>query len=260
MLTLLTDFGLQDAYVGVLKGMIAQIDSTIQVIDLTHQIPPQNITQARFVLMTAVPYFPAGTVHVAIVDPGVGSARRAIAVAIGDDWAKPAAFLVGPDNGIVSGVTSQYPILGAISLTTPCFWRTTTPSFTFHGRDIFAPVGAHLAGGVPFGELGTAIDPATLVALDLPMPMRVGNQIQGCIQAIDQFGNLITNISAADVGENWTIQLGTRLIASCKTYRDRPVGELVALIGSHGWVEIAINSGNAAHAFDIIVGDEVWLH
>jgi hypothetical protein len=259
-LTLLTDFGLQDSYVGVLKGVIAQIDSTIQVIDLTHQISPQNSVQARFALMTAFSYFPTGTVHVAVVDPGVGSTRRAIAVALGDDWANPLGFVVSPDNGIVSGITRQHPILGAIALTNPRFWRTETPSFTFHGRDIFAPVGAHLAMGVPFAELGDAIDPNTIVALDLPQPVRVGNQIEGRIQAIDHFGNLITTIANGDVGNNWSVQIGTHHIPNCQTYSDRPVGAFVALMGSHGWIEIALHNGNAAQAFDIIVGEKVWLH
>ena len=157
VITLLSDFGDRDVYVGVIKGVIAQINPKVAIVDLTHQIPPQNIAAARFCLMNAYAYFPVGTVHVAVVDPGVGSRRRAIAV----EFAQ--GFLVGPDNGIFSGVLSQSPAIAAVELTNLNYWRTPKPSKTFHGRDIFAPVGANLASGVPLKQLGQEIDPATLV-------------------------------------------------------------------------------------------------
>ena len=168
VLTLLTDFGLSDCYVGVMKGVIAQVNASLNVIDLTHQIPPQNVALARFALMTAFPYFPVGTVHVAVVDPGVGGTRRAIALAVGEDAAQPSGFLVGPDNGLFSGVLTTYPAIAAVELTEPQYWRSPTPSATFHGRDIFAPVGAYLANGVPLNEVGQSIAPETLVSLDVP--------------------------------------------------------------------------------------------
>lgn len=246
VISLLTDFGLQDGYVGILKGVIARINPGITVIDLSHQIPPQDIATARFVLMNAVPYFPPQTVHVAVVDPGVGSTRRAIAIQIAGGW------LVGPDNGLFSGVISQFPAIAAVELTVPRYWRTPELSHTFHGRDLFAPVAAHLASGVPLQELGLPIDPTSLVQLPLP-PLQSSTDLvtravtlTGQIQAIDHFGNLITTIPGQHVqNQNWQVQLGNLMIPGCRLYSDRPVGELLALVGSHGWVEIAANRGNA---------------
>ncbi|MBO3460944.1 S-adenosyl-l-methionine hydroxide adenosyltransferase family protein [Aetokthonos hydrillicola Thurmond2011] len=240
ILTLLTDFGDRDVYVGVMKGVITQINAKLTVVDLTHQIPPQNIAAARFCLMNAYPYFPVGTVHVAVVDPGVGGVRRAIAV----EFAQ--GFLIGPDNGIFSGVLSQSPAIAAVELTNPQYWRTSQLSTTFHGRDIFAPVGAHLASGVPFEQLGQTIDPATLVQLNIPECIQTETGMTGCIQYIDHYGNLITNIPGIYVqGKTWCIQAPGLTIPGRETYSDVKAGDAIALIGSHGWIEIAINSGNA---------------
>lgn len=240
IVTLLSDFGLSDVYVGVMKGVIAQINPALSVVDLTHQIPPQNVAAAWFNLMNAYPYFPVGTVHVAVVDPGVGSHRRAIALQLN------AGFLVGPDNGLFSGILSSYPVVAAVELTNSDYWRTVTPSTTFHGRDIFASVGAYLASGVPLEQLGKIIDATTLVKLAIPERTLIAGGIVGCIQYIDHFGNLITNIPAADVqGKTWVIAVGDRIILGSETYSDRQLGDIVALVGSHGWVEIAVNGGSA---------------
>lgn len=240
LITLLTDFGLSDVYVGVMKGIIAQINPHLTVVDLTHQIPPQNLAAARFNLMNAYPYFPRGTVHIAVVDPGVGSHRRGIALQLDE------GFLVGPDNGLFSGVLNQRQVLEAVELSNPEYWRTPTPSTTFHGRDIFASVGAHLASGVAIAQLGKSIDPNTLVQLPLPEPTFSISGIRGCIQYIDHFGNLVTNIPGTEVqGKIWSVAIGDRIITSSQTYSARPLGEVVALIGSHGWVEIAVHGGNA---------------
>ncbi len=248
IITLLSDFGLSDVYVGVMKGVIAQINPALTVVDLTHQIPPQNIAAARFSLMNAYPYFPTGTVHIAVVDPGVGSHRRGIALQL------DTGFLVGPDNGLFSGVLNQNPVVEAVELTNPKYWRTPTPSTTFHGRDIFASAGAHLASGVPLEQLGEVIDPETLVQLTIPEQTPTASGVAGCIQYIDHFGNLITNIPAADVqGKTWSVAVGDsptetlreRIIPGSQTYSNQPVGEVVALVGSHGWVEIAVNGGSA---------------
>ncbi|MBD1890399.1 SAM-dependent chlorinase/fluorinase [Coleofasciculus sp. FACHB-SPT9] len=259
IVTLTSDFGLSDVYVGVMKGAIAQINPTLTVVDLTHEIPPQNLTAARFCLMNAYPYFPKGTVHIAVVDPGVGSSRRAIAVKLAD------GFLVGPDNGLFSGILSNkgvsqsLPEIAAVELTNPDYWRATEPSSTFHGRDIFAPVGAHLASGVPLEQLGDAIDLASLVQLPIPECVKTEAGITGCIQYIDRFGNLITNIPGTFVqGKIWSVVVGFRL-PSCQTYSDSPIGEAIALIGSHGWVEIAVNGGNAQSQLQLDWGDEVLL-
>lgn len=252
MLTLLTDFGVSDVYVAVMKGTIAHINPAITVIDLTHQVPPQDIATARFHLMNAYPYFPRGTVHVAVVDPGVGSERRTIAIQL------ESGFLVVPDNGLVSGVLSQYDAIAAVELTNPIYWRTPSPSTTFHGRDIFASVGAHLASGVPLRAMGTEIDVGTIVQLSLPDLTRTENTIQGVIQAIDHFGNLITTIPGTDVvGKSWSVRLENSTYPGKTTYSESEPGEILALVGSHGWVEVAANRANAQARLNLRWGSVV---
>ena len=237
---------------GVMKGVIAQINPRLTIVDLTHEILPQNIAAARFNLMNAYPYFPNGTVHVAVVDPGVGSQRRGIAIQL------DIGFLVGPDNGLFSGILNQTQVLAAVELTNPEYWYTPTPSTTFHGRDIFASVGAHLASGVPIAQLGQRIDPTTLTSVAIPELTLTAFGIAGCIQYIDHFGNLITNIPGTEVqGKIWSVIVGTRRIGSSQTYSDRPIGDVVALIGSHGWVEIAVNGGSAQQALQLDWGSMV---
>lgn len=254
IITLLSDFGLQDVYVGVMKGVIAQVNPTLTIVDLTHQIPPQNLAAARFNLINAYPYFPAGTVHVAVVDPGVGSHRRAIAIQLSQ------GFLVGPDNGLFSGVLEKYPVMAAVELSNSAYWRTRNPSTTFHGRDIFASVGAHLASGLPIDSLGEVIDPNTLVTLDMPIKRLTDDGIIGSIQYVDHFGNLITNIPGAEVdGKTWSVKISDRMIPHTQTYSNCSLGEYVALIGSHGWVEIAVNGGSAKSQLELDWGDTVEL-
>ena len=164
IMTLLTDFGYQDGYGGVMKGLIASSCPTAQLIDLTHSIPPQNIAAARFTLLNAYAHFPLGTVHLVVVDPGVGTTRRAIALQISH------GYLVGPDNGVLSGVVDAVGAIAAVELTNPDYWRTAEPSTTFHGRDIFAPVAAHLVAGVPLEKLGATISPTSLTRIAIPQP------------------------------------------------------------------------------------------
>jgi hypothetical protein len=254
LITLLSDFGLSDVYVGVMKGVIAQINPALTVVDLTHQIPPQNIAAGRFSLMNAYSYFPGGTVHIAVVDPGVGSRRRGVAIQL------DAGFLVGPDNGLFSGVLSKNPVVAAVELTNPDYWQTPSPSTTFHGRDVFAAVGAHLASGIPIEVLGEVIDPATLVQLEIPERTLTVTGVTGCIQYIDHFGNLVSNIPAADVeGKTWSVAVGTRMIPASQTYSDRKPGDIVALIGSHGWLEVAVNGGNAQSELQLGTGAPVQV-
>lgn len=250
--TLLSDFGEQDPYVGIMKGVIASINPAISTIDLTHLIPPQDVAAGRFALANAVPYFPTGTVHIAVVDPGVGSVRRGVAIAFEQ------GYLVGPDNGLFSGVLSRFAAIEAVELTDSQYWRTREPSRTFHGRDIFAPCGAHLATQIPLQELGTPIDPATLVDLPFPLCRVTPTGIRGAIQSIDTFGNLITNIPATALTEkNWSVLVGDILLPSSQTYSDRSPGEFVALIGSHGWLEIALNQGSASDRLQLTLGAEI---
>ena len=254
LITLLTDFGHQDVYVGVMKGVIAQIDPSLRVIDLTHDIPPQDIAAARFNLLNAYAYFPVGTVHVVVVDPGVGSERRGIAVQF------PQGFLVGPDNGVFSGILQQQGEIAAVELTNPAFWAVSSPSATFHGRDIFAPVGAHLARGEVLANLGEAIDPQTLVKLNIPNYIQKESVITGAIQYIDHFGNLITTIPGDLVqGSVWAVQSGQATVMGGKTYGDQPTGILIALVGSHGWVEIALNGGSAQQSLHAQIGDPIQV-
>ncbi|HEY9643036.1 MAG TPA: SAM-dependent chlorinase/fluorinase [Coleofasciculaceae cyanobacterium] len=240
LITLLSDFGANDVYVGVMKGVMLQINPTLTLVDLTHEIPPQNITSAQFNLINAYPYFPAHTVHVAVVDPGVGGSRRAIAIELTD------GLLVGPDNGVFTELVQQRSIVRAVELTNTRYWRVAKPSHTFHGRDIFAPVSAHLASGVPITDVGALIDPATLTALAIPACNKVPDGYVGNIQHIDRFGNVITNIPGDCVRHHaWSVVVNRLTIPGGRAYSDVAPGHPIALIGSHGWIEIAINGGDA---------------
>jgi S-adenosylmethionine hydrolase len=251
LVTLLTDFGWQDVYVAVMKGVIANINPQISVIDLTHQIPPQDLIAGRFALLNAYAYFPHGTVHVAVIDPGVGSQRRGIAIQLAG------GFLVGADNGLFSGILPKESAIAAVELTNNNYWRSDRPSTTFHGRDIFAPVGAHLANGVSLKELGKEIAIDSLVGLSLPEVTIKKNQIIGCIQYIDRFGNLITNITAQNLQFRQQVIIKQQSIPWGNTYSDGKDRELIALIGSHGYLEIAVNCGNAKEKLQVIVGETV---
>ncbi|OUC14832.1 MAG: hypothetical protein B0A82_10975 [Alkalinema sp. CACIAM 70d] len=254
LLTLLSDFGIQDSYIGILKGVILGILPTATIVDLTHGIPPQDVAAARFQGLMAYPYFPQGTVHVAIVDPGVGSQRRAIAVQTLN------AYFVAPDNGLLSGILAQDSIVEAVELTNADYWRSASPSATFHGRDIFAPVAAHLAQGVPISALGTLIDPTSLVQLQFPFKQLTHETYHGCIQAIDHFGNLITNFPASLVqGRPWQLQFQQTSYLGQFTYADVTRGNAIGLVGSHGYLELAINRGNAQVQLKARVGDTIKL-
>ncbi|HYA13502.1 MAG TPA: SAM-dependent chlorinase/fluorinase, partial [Syntrophales bacterium] len=224
LITLLTDFGLQDNYVGVMKGVISRINPDLNIIDITHDIPPQNLDAANFCLMTAYPYFPSGTIHVAVVDPGVGTQRRAVAIEL------LTGFLVGPDNGIFTGVLDHEKITAAVELTNPEYWLKPESSATFHGRDIFAPVSARLAAGTPLLKLGMEIDPLTLTRLDLPGCTRSDDVITGYIQYIDRFGTMVTNITGASAKDlHWSVTAGGQIIPGCTTYGNTRPGGLLAL-------------------------------
>ena len=251
LITLLTDFGERDVYVGVMKGVIASIAPHTKVIDLSHQIPPQNLAAGRFALLNAYTYFPPKTVHVAVIDPGVGSQRRGIAI----EFAQ--GFLVGADNGLFSGVLMQSPAIAAVELTNSQYWRTEKPSTTFHGRDIFAAVGAHLAQGVALKEFGTAISVDSLVQLPFEQPIVKQDKITGCIQYIDVFGNLITNIAAHQLFSNSRVVIKQQSFEIKTTYSDGTKQELIALVGSHGYLEIAVNCSSAQQRLDVAVGEKV---
>lgn len=253
-IALLTDFGWQDVYVGVMKGVIASINPQIPIIDLTHEIPPQDLIAGRFALLDAYAYFPADTVYIAVIDPGVGSQRKGVAIQFAG------GFLVGADNGLFSGILKETPVIKAIELSNTQYWRTNNPSTTFHGRDIFAPVGAHLANGVDLKQLGREISVETLVQLSLPETEISDGRIFGCIQYIDRFGNLITNIAEKNLTSDLQVILREQIIPWGRTYSDGKPQELIALIGSHGYLEIAVNCGNAQRRLQVGVGDRVTLN
>lgn len=257
IITLLTDFGLEDVYVGIMKGVIAGIHPQAHIIDLTHQIPPQNIALGSFQLGNAYQHFPPGTIHVAVVDPGVGSHRRAIAIQM------PSSILIGPDNGLFSHVLMYDDAIAVVELTNSQYWYSKQPSNTFHGRDIFAPAAAYLAQGLSLQALGPTLPISSLATLpNLYTWKPTHNGGTGNIQAIDYFGNMITNVPASEIqNSSWSLQIGQHRIHSATSYAtaaDHPT--LKALIGSHGWLEIALSKGSAHQTLNSKVGDQVQLH
>lgn len=252
IITLTTDFGLADGYVGTMKGVILGIAPAARLVDLSHEITPQNVPQAAYILRRAAPYFPLGTIHLAVVDPGVGSARRPLLVVT------PQAMFVGPDNGLFTFALDQ-PAAQAYVLDRPETWLPQI-SNTFHGRDIFAPVAARLATGFAPDELGTPICDA--VRFDQPAPQRLGNdEIVGHVIHVDRFGNLISDVPAAWLTDGrWRCEIaGQRLETLTATYADVAPGTLLALVSSGGTLEVAVREGNAARALDIGAGATVTL-
>ena len=255
IITLTTDFGTSDAYVGIMKGVILGINPSVQVVDLTHAIPPQDIYEAAFTIHSAYRYFPRGTIHTVVVDPGVGSDRQAMVCEI------DGAFFVCPDNGVLGYLLqdidgSAESRINVVAIENPAYCLPEV-SNTFHGRDIFAPVAAHLSCGVPLADIGSPVK--NLVHLPIPIPEISGNTIIGQIVKIDRFGNAITNISAsALVGEASGYEInvqGTRLTRLNRTYAESAVGEPLAIIGSSGLLEIAINGSSAEKQLGLKRGD-----
>jgi S-adenosylmethionine hydrolase len=242
IITLTTDFGQRDPYVGMMKGVILSINPAARIVDITHDIPAGSIQEASTIIKEASGYFPPGTVHVGVIDPGVGGKRRPIAVLAG------AHFFVGPDNGLFWSIIGAHPRTEVIHLTEKRYWMDTISS-TFHGRDIFAPVAAHLARGIDPSLLGEVIeDPTHLV---YPLVRRDHDLIVGEVIRVDHFGNLITNITAEELAEfpsseGPLITIGDLEIKGIHTtYGDVSEGEALALIGSSNALEIAVNRGSA---------------
>ena len=259
VLTLMTDFGIKDGNVGVMKGVIWEICPTAQISDLSHMIQAQNIREAGYILGRSAPYFPKGSIHVVVVDPGVGTERRPMAARIGD-W-----YYVGPDNGTITVWLERANQEGwqmeFVELNRPQYWLQNV-SHVFHGRDIFSPVAAHLANGTSLSELGSAFnDP---IRLELPKPEKTSNGWRGEVIHIDHFGNVSTNVRIENLGEalnakeSITVRLnGVEIKGMVDTFGERPVGELVALIGSTGNLGIAVVNGSAQQKLGSKVGDGV---
>lgn len=254
-ITLMTDFGLKDGNVGVMKGVIWSISPHTQIADLSHMIGAQNIPEAALILRRSASYFPSGTIHVVVVDPGVGTTRRPIAARLGYQ------FFVGPDNGIVTLLLEraerEQDTIEFVHLNRPRYWLPEV-SHVFHGRDIFSPVAAHLANGVPLVEVGAHIhDP---VRITLPHPEPTPGGWQGEVIHIDHFGNIATNMMQDQLGElaKPLVRLcGVEINGLVKTFGERQPGELIALYGSTGNLIISVVNDSAAERLNAAVGDRV---
>ncbi|GAB4532256.1 MAG: SAM-dependent chlorinase/fluorinase [Anaerolineae bacterium] len=253
IITLTTDFGLADGYVGTMQGVILGIAPQVTLVDLSHQIPAQDVRAGAFVIYQAVPYFPSETIHVVVVDPGVGSQRRALAVRTNQ------GTFVAPDNGVLSYVLASGEVQEAVSLTNPAY-QLPQVSTTFHGRDIFSPAAAHLANGVPLEKLGPRAINLVRLPMPRPQPTPQGDLIAH-VMHIDRFGNLILDAVDGDVDVRSSFELGGRQIKGLsQTFADVATGELLAYIGSsRDHVEIAVREGNAAQTMGLSVGDEVLI-
>jgi S-adenosylmethionine hydrolase len=255
VITLTTDFGLRSGFAGVMQGVIYNLAPQAKIVEITHFVPPQDILEGAYTLSRAVPFFPKGSIHVYVVDPGVGTARRPLAARLGD------YFYVGPDNGLLTPLIEEAErnrrLVKFIHLNRPQFWLSKI-SHTFHGRDIFSPVAAHLANGTPLDALGTPFtDP---VRLELMQPQRTESGWVGHITSIDSFGNLTTDVPVSAIPSRTGVQFrlrGANITGLAESYGHRSEGEVVAVVDSEDFIEIAIVQGNAAQRLDAKVGDEV---
>lgn len=248
VITLLSDFGLDDEFVGVMKGVILTINPQARIVDITHGIAPQDLVSAAYCVRSAFRYFPKGTVHVVVVDPGVGSSRAIVAVQL-----QGHTFLA-PDNGVLTLVLDEYRADGIVRITNERLFLHPV-SRTFHGRDIMAPVAGHLSRGIAMEQLGPGVSAEDLQRLPLvPARFKADGTLEGQVALIDRFGNLITNIDSEKV-TNLAVKSGDRGIAIrigqhrieglSQSYADVPPGTPLAIVGSKGYLEIAINCGRA---------------
>ena len=253
IITLMTDFGTKDGNVGVMKGVILGIAPEVRLVDLSHHITPQSIPEAALVLRRSLPYFPAGSIHLVVVDPGVGTSRRPMAAQLG------AQFVVGPDNGLITlaleNAEAHSERLKFIHLDRPQYWLPEV-SHVFHGRDIFAPAAAHLAAGVALEALGSPItDPVRII---LPQAVRTASGWRGEVIHIDHFGNISTNIRQEQLGFPYRMKLrlcGVEIDGLVRTFGERVPGELVALYGSTGNLLACVVNGSAAQRLGANIGD-----
>lgn len=262
IITLLTDFGIRDEFVGVMKGVILSINPHVSVVDITHSIDPQDLVQGAHFIPYTYPYFPGGTIHVVVVDPGVGSSRRIIALE------KNGHIFIAPDNGILTLIVEDGNVGTVVQVDNPDLYLSPV-SQTFHGRDIFAPVSAHISTGVDLISVGRPVDLSSLFLLPITKPYITNSgELVGQVVHVDRFGNIITNLrknhlkrlkpgrgeQAADIRiENIPIN---KISVS---YESVLPGELVAVFGSRGFLEIAVNCGNASERLNVRKGEEVKI-
>ncbi len=258
IITITTDFGLRDGYVGVMKGVIWGINPSVKIVDITHLIPPQSVGLGGIALQRVVPFFPAGTIHLAVVDPGVGTKRRAMAAKIGQN------LYVAPDNGLLTRIINNALKIGEevvfVDLDQPKYWLSEI-SHVFHGRDIFAPVAAHLSNGVDINEVGTPFqDP---ILLTIPEPELQPDRIFGEVISIDNFGNLATNIFVTHLSHydrKFVIKIKDTLIPDfVETFGDRSTETLVGMMGTQNDFLIASVNSNAQRKLDAKIGDKVEI-
>lgn len=259
IITLTTDFGTSDPFVGLMKGVILGIAPKASIVDLSHELPPQDLVAACLALEATIDYFPTGSIHMAVVDPGVGTSRAGVAVKTSR------YFYVGPDNGLFTTVVKRDSLISAFKLTNTAYHLHPTSS-TFHGRDVFAPVAAHLANGVPIDQLGEPN--SNLTKCTLPQPRRDGDALEIHVIHVDHFGNLVTDLTVSmlaqweneTTGQEVAIRIGDQKIFGIDlTFADVPTGSPLAYIGSTGRLEIAIRNGNAAQVFNVNRGYLIQL-
>lgn len=244
----MTDFGLEDPFVGVMKGVLLSRAPGARLVDLTHGVPPQDVRTGAFHLMASVPYFPDGTLFVAVVDPGVGSGRAVL-------WARTGRHrFLAPDNGLLSWVERREPLLEVRSVTNPAFFLEPL-SATFHGRDIFAPAAGALLAGAPARRLGPPL--ASWVRLPFPEPVRAGRTARGEVLALDRFGNAVTNLTPREAAGAAALRVGRRRIPIARTYADAAPGRALAVLGSAGYYELAVRDGSFARSFRVGPGARV---
>jgi len=260
--TFLTDFGLEDDFVGTCHGVMKRIAPEIEIIDITHGIQPQGVLQGALVLANTVPYLPEG-VHLAVVDPGVGSERRALALRSGDG-----RLFVGPDNGLLIPAAKKLGGIEAAHEVTNRAYSIEPVSATFHGRDIFAPAAAHLASGVAIEELGPALDPGSLAQLDVPKPDVGDRRIRACCLYVDRFGNMQLNLTrehlerlGIEPGNQVELELASEryYALAARTFADARGGEIILYEDAYENIALAISGGSAAQTFNVSAGAEIRI-
>jgi S-adenosyl-L-methionine hydrolase (adenosine-forming) len=260
IITLLTDFGASDVFVGSMKGVILGINPLAHIVDLTHDIPAHNVRAAAYLLHSAARYFPPGTIHVAVVDPGVGSERRPLLVFTMEQ------YFIAPDNGLLSGILAAEMEAEIRELTNKQYFLGPIGS-TFHGRDAFAPAAAWLSRGEPIETFGP--EAKNVIRFEIARPRQENDKLFGEVQHIDRFGNLITNISREDLvsfgGADQVSRVRVRIIETLihgvlRFYADAPSGTLAALINSDGWLELFCHQARATDLVGAKIGDPVEVH
>lgn len=262
IITLLTDFGVEDAYVGAMKGVILSINPTAAIVDICHHIDPQDLIETAYLVKSSYRYFPKGTVHVIVVDPEVGGKRSIIAFKMSDH------IFLAPDNGVSTLLLDEAEVDVVIRVENSRYFLNSV-SRTFHGRDIFAPVGAHISKGVPIEKLGSYLTMQDIIRLNIPKPyISNKDELIGTIVSIDRFGNCISNIDnnclntflKNNVEKKLEIKIGKTVIKGLSLcYTDAESGRPLAVFGGFGYLEIAANCDNAAHRLNVKKGDTIRL-